>query len=609
MLKRICMVFVLLFYLFGQNQVIGSDLNYEILDVNEVNEVYYIEKSPLFEKIEKPCVAIALGGGGARALVNIGVLKALEEENIPIDILVGTSMGAIVAVLYGSGLSVGDIEQIALADILPSLFNLNFPFVKSLINTKGLNYFLEKVSPNNELESFVTPTAILSYDLKRGVKYVHTTGRIAKTIQNSYALPFLFPVQNDEDFYLIDPGYVELTPALTAQLLGADMVISTTAFEKTTNSSFNLPLLSWVKLLSLMKENNARRIVERYSDVIIEHDVSAFSFTDFPRAKELIQLGYTQTKAQMPMIKKILQEKQIPLVLELHKRERENLYVLEDMQNGREVLGYIMSTPLFYFGKDHSLFSPELFANDLLEPQYGLRFEVINLVSDILTQGFKGDNYEIGLRIKKFSPHDLIWKMESVQGQRNYQIDLVGYFNQYRYAIGWASLNTKKFFHFKEMYSVDFSQIRITGIIDLYQPIVKKWGLTQCQYQLMQKIEIPILDSWSWRTKLVFCSDQLPHQPNIYRGVEGISSPLQAAFELAYVKKFSRPVNVIPMLQWNGFQEYQFVDLQSEKTAFGIGGNLDLRILGMRPLEFGGYASYDWMEKVIKTQIILDFTF
>ncbi|HBG17415.1 MAG TPA: patatin, partial [Firmicutes bacterium] len=75
-------------------------------------------------------------------------------------------------------------------------------------------------------------TALLSYDLANGVKYVHTRGRISSEVQGSYSIPLFFPIVSYNGLFLMDPGILELTPTQTAKILGADLVISTTAFDE-----------------------------------------------------------------------------------------------------------------------------------------------------------------------------------------------------------------------------------------------------------------------------------------------------------------------------------------------------------------------------------------
>ena len=72
--------------------------------------------------------------------MNVGILKALEEEAILL-IQLGPSMGAIVAVLYGSGLRPTEIEALVTSDLLPSMFDLNYPFIRSIIDTRRVNFF------------------------------------------------------------------------------------------------------------------------------------------------------------------------------------------------------------------------------------------------------------------------------------------------------------------------------------------------------------------------------------------------------------------------------------------------------------------------------------
>ena len=165
---------------------------YRLVEEAVSGELIFIQNAPHLENRQKPLLAVALGGGGARALVNVGILKALEEEKIPVDLVVGSSMGAIVAVLYGSGMPIATIEELVTTDLLPSLFDLNFPFVYSVIDTRRVNFFLEKISPQPRMEEFPLQTALLSYDLTHGVKYIHTSGRISREIQGSYSIP-LFP--------------------------------------------------------------------------------------------------------------------------------------------------------------------------------------------------------------------------------------------------------------------------------------------------------------------------------------------------------------------------------------------------------------------------------
>lgn len=398
---------------------------YEILTDATTGEVYYIQSSERFKKTEGPVVAVALGGGGARALVNVGILKALEEEAIPVDLVLGSSMGAIVAVLYGSGLRPTEIEALVTSDLLPSMFDLNYPFIRSIIDTRRVNFFLESVSPVKRLEDFPIPTALLSYDLADGVKYVHTVGPISREIQGSYAIPLFFPVVEYDGLYLMDPGILELTPAQTAKVLGADVVISTTAFDALPYDTYDLPVRAWTRFINLIKEDNSKRVIDEYSDLTIHCQVGEYSFMDYHLAGEFIAIGYREAKKLMPQIKQVLAEKGIPLRPPLPSTPAETgnsllktgdisdlNRVISDVKADRLLYDFTRLKPLLYFGKEHSVFKQRLLPEECVTLQYGIFFQHKNTEIQVLTGGGKPRALEAQLRFIRLTPtFDLISRL------------------------------------------------------------------------------------------------------------------------------------------------------------------------------------------------------
>ncbi|MCK4261294.1 MAG: patatin-like phospholipase family protein [Halanaerobiales bacterium] len=608
----LCILFISSSYSLAANQ--SNKSIHEVIVDEQTNDRYYVENDERFKQIEQPSVAVALGGGGARALVNVGVLKALEEENIPIDIVTGTSMGAIVAVLYGSGISVEDLEKLVTEVDLTQMFNLNFPFVESLINAEELNQFLEEIAPAKELENFPIPTALLSYDLTNGVKYIHTTGDISAAVQAPYAIPLCFPGLKMGDLFLIDAGILELTPSETAKVLGADLVIATTAFDELPYTNYDKLIRSFMRMINLIKEQYSKKIIDKYSDVVIVHDVGDFSFMDFQLAQDFIDLGYNETKKQIPVIKEMLAEKNIPLRKPISKSSLDLGPFKRDLKYGRLILDGSILKPLFYYGKDYSIFKQNLFKESFFQSQYGFEWKNRKLSTLFLTNGFKLDNLETKMRFSKVTPNiDLIGKI-GISPQRKYYEAEIVYYSPYNYtqAFGFSHLNQNNFLKFRNTYDLKKNQYQMSGETDLLIPIQNLDNYESYEVVTSHDLLYKMNDVFSVNPKLLFSSAESINTPIIYRG-KNQTKPLQASVDITYTKNFPYSLEIIQIIQVIGIDYYSFVDLQNDwkETDLAIGGgvNVDFKLLGLKSSTVGGYISYDLAEKVSKLFLELDFTF
>lgn len=579
---------------------IDHDSLIRITKAGETNEVYYIENSSLFPQEEHRGVAIALGGGGARALVNVGVLKALEEAQIPIDMVVGTSMGAIVAVLYGCGIPVEQIEELVTKIYLPSMFNLNFPFVKSMLSTQEINHYIEKVAPYKEMQNFPIPTALLSYDLNRGVNYIATTGKIGEVIEGPYAIPFCFPGEKHGDYFLIDAGLFELTPALAARALGADVVISTTAYDALPYTKYDNSLRSWVRLINIVKENNAVKIVGKYSDAVIAHDVGNYSFMDFQLAQQFIDLGYQETQKQIPAIKALLAERNIPLRAPKHEASLNMAALMNEVKYNRTVLDPLIAKPVFYLGKDHSLFNQEMFRSDLYLPQYGLEINRGKLNATVLAQGKPQDELEARARWKQLTPQfDLysLWRMR--QKQHSWEAGVAYYGNNYVLDGGIGQIEGARALHVKSTHDLAFDNLRLQGEEDLLSYSSTKEVPGRSEFVLLEQANYQLNQVLSLNPKVIWSNAQRLNTPSIYRGVsEGDFAPLQASLELVYKQKFPYSLELAMLFQLTDVEFHEFADYQYDKNgnsaaAIGTGVAVNLNILGIKPSRVGGYVSYE----------------
>ncbi|SJZ71426.1 patatin-like phospholipase family protein [Selenihalanaerobacter shriftii] len=579
------------------------------------NETYIIEDSKQFDKLDDPTIAIALGGGGARALVHIGVLKALQEENIPIDMVVGTSMGAIIGTLYGSGIPIKQIEKIATEVTFSKMFELNFPSTQSLLETKKVNYSLEKLAPNKRLEEFPIPTVLLSFDLNRGAKYVHTSGRISNVIQSSYAIPVYFPVHkksayNQEDFYLVDPGVVELTPAKTAKVLGADIIISSTAIDQLAYDKYNNPIRALSRMIQLLQKRNSAPIVNKYSDIIINNNVGNYSFMDFELADSLIKLGYSQTKKKIPEIKELLKQNNIALN-KLERKQTLNIsQTLKNIKYNRLMIDSYMTKPLIYFGKDNSLFKQELFKDELFKPQYGAKVTKEHIDFTVLNVDKDTDDLETSIRLKQVTPNiDLIGKGKINSEEDKMELTMKYYTNNYTIGFGRKKINHQDFNLLTNEYDLSTNNIKFQGETDLLiSPDFDSYKVLTSH-----QTKFKLSSIWSIKPKIVYNNTDILSSPDIYRGIEPEeTADFQATIDWVYTHDFLPALEFMKIIQVNDIQLYLFSDYLSstrESTAYGLGAQMNLRLLGLKPLHLGVYSSRDKKYDESKLSWDLDLVF
>ncbi len=306
---------------------------------------YQVKSLPfgLEEKIsgKKPIVALALSGGGARGLAQIGVLKALEEAGIRIDMIVGTSMGSIIGGLYATGYSVDQIDSITrntdwddllspegetdrqelFVDqkvtedkaILTLRLNGFSPIIPTSINTgHKLSNFLNiltlqaPVHTQNSFDDLKIKFRAVCTNLLTGNPVVIDNGSLSQAMRASSSVSFfLSPVLMDS-MILVDGGLVANIPVKIALELGADIVIAVnTTSTLRSREELELPWVIADQVISIpMKLLNENQM--SYADVVITPDIQERSATDFSDVDLLIKSGTSSTIPVVSEIKSII---------------------------------------------------------------------------------------------------------------------------------------------------------------------------------------------------------------------------------------------------------------------------------------------------------------
>lgn len=565
-------------------------------------ESYLIENYQHFKNRidakEEPTVALALSGGGARAIANLGIIKALVENDIPIDMMTGTSMGSIIATLYGSGLSIDQIEEIVTDTPFANLFNFGGG---ALLNSKRANIFIEAVAPEKRLEDFLIPTAQLSFDLGQGKKYLATEGQISRVLQAAYSIPGYFPIHEQGDHYFMDAGVLESTPAKSAALLGADYIIATHTPEGNSSFDYGGVFQSAIRFIEIIQNEYSGQILDKYGDFVITADVENYTFMDFNYASRLVEIGYQETIKRMPALKSELEKAGIPLRKSRARKNYDLENILRDLEFDRLIVKERGINPLIYYGRDFSPFSQDLLRSPLDRFQFGTEFYYNKLRLSFLGADNWEDAYTAALRVKKLTDSfDLYLKYKNNYDstlEDNYEAELKYFGRRFNLSSGFGSRQGQDYFLLGNDFRYLGEDFQWQSENDLFYTKKGK----NINILSSQVINYDFTDAWSIGTRLVYNNSDFIESPLIYRGQKLDSNTnLQASLNFNYNYNLQLPLQFLNFLQLTDVGGYLFIDYYrtqhraKEGLAVGPAFNSRLYLLGLKPIEVNLFAAHDF---------------
>jgi NTE family protein len=237
-------------------------------------------------------VGLALGGGAVLGASHIGTLKALEEYGIVPDMISGTSIGALIASFYAFGISIEEMEEIAINLRWLDISSLSLSRTGLLSNRKLGNIIEDKVGDAN-IEDANIPLAMISTDLSSGEKVVFTEGDVATAVMASSCIPGIFsPVETDGRM-LVDGALVENVPVSALENMQADKVVAADVNAKKLYEKPNDIIEVVTNALDIAIDNLSRPKSEKV-DLLIRPELSEYSRTEIDpeKIKGLIEEGY-----------------------------------------------------------------------------------------------------------------------------------------------------------------------------------------------------------------------------------------------------------------------------------------------------------------------------
>ena len=255
----------------------------------------------------RPKVGLVLSGGASRGFAHVGVIKVLEEEGIPIDLIVGTSAGSLTGALYAYFKNGQILEREARSLKVEDVFDFSiFSIGVGVVKGERIVRFVEDKIKVKNIEDLKIPFAAVATDLNTGRKVVFKRGSISKAIRASTSIPGIFIPLVSGGQILVDGGVVDSLPVDVAREMGADIVIAVDVTAGSTNFDIKNVVDIIIQTFNIMgSELNKYKAEE--ADVVIRPDLGGLGIIDFSQKDYLILQGERATRRAIPAIREAIE--------------------------------------------------------------------------------------------------------------------------------------------------------------------------------------------------------------------------------------------------------------------------------------------------------------
>jgi len=286
---------------------------------------------------KKKRIGLALGGGGARGLAHIGVLRVFDKERIPIDLIVGTSVGALVGAAYASGISPDELEKkadeylnssefqssamkgfdaahatgdLGIAQKIQSYLKNRYYLVQAMFKPgilsneefqETINYFI----PDIGIEEIRIPFRAVVTDLASGEQIVFSEGSLRQAVGASCAVPGAIEPLREGERLLSNGGITSLIPSSVAREEGADMVIAVAVDRGISSQELRTVVDIYHRVSEIMGEK-LKKYELMEADVVIQPEVGDLHWSNFSQAMNLIDEGEKAARGKLDDIRKLM---------------------------------------------------------------------------------------------------------------------------------------------------------------------------------------------------------------------------------------------------------------------------------------------------------------
>ena len=252
-----------------------------------------------------PAIGVALGGGFARGIAHVGVLKVLEEEGIPIRVVTGTSVGALIGACYCSGLTIAEMREVALNTRFTTFARWTLSRYGFATNDRMVS-FLTRTLKVKTFEEMRIPLGVSATDFNTGEGVVFHSGSIIDPIRASCAYPGMFLPVQIRGRYLVDGMLSHPVPTRPLREMGADRVLAVHLRGTWANGGAPRHLFDVIGQSFAIAQDAMSGLWREAADIVIEPDVAGFAYDDFKRSDDLIQAGEVAMRKALPEVRKWL---------------------------------------------------------------------------------------------------------------------------------------------------------------------------------------------------------------------------------------------------------------------------------------------------------------
>lgn len=265
------------------------------------------------QELKRPRIGLALGSGGAKGLAHIGVIKVLEENNIPIDLIAGSSIGAMAGGFYLATQNINRVEDIALGTNWKKILSLMDPSLsQGFISGKKVKKFIEDCVGKINIEDCKIPFSAVATDLKSGNVVVLNRGTLATAIRASISVPLVFkPVEIDGEL-LVDGGLSMPVPVEVARNMGAEFIIAVNLDDDYFTSGIQDQEFDFTKIagnsINILRHHLASCNV-RDADIVINPRAGNAHWGKFVDAGTIILTGEEAAREALPRLQEMIYQK------------------------------------------------------------------------------------------------------------------------------------------------------------------------------------------------------------------------------------------------------------------------------------------------------------
>ena len=248
-------------------------------------------------------VGVAFGGGGAKGMAHIGVIKAFEEYGLDFEYVAGTSVGSIMGAAYASGMKSNEILKIAKSMKTSDIRTSKVFFVPS--KTEGIESMMRNNFGDINIENLKKPFSAVAVDIKSTKELCISKGNLAKAVAGSCCVPGIFQPVQFGNYLLCDGGLQNNIPANIPRFFDCDYVIAVDCNSTRTYGTESTKTLDVIScaLRILMKSNSIKGYLN--ADLTIACDTKKFKSTELEGIDEMVEIGYRNAIDVMPEIMKI----------------------------------------------------------------------------------------------------------------------------------------------------------------------------------------------------------------------------------------------------------------------------------------------------------------